>query len=108
MEHAPETTVNPIRVDRGSCSLATRTIRSFYKSCLGFYLLLENSIATIPFLLQFYRGVKEMLAANNLPDMEFPNDVPSSEVFNLIYKPAETTSQAHVTQPQATSDNTRK
>ncbi|KAG7155577.1 hypothetical protein Hamer_G015938 [Homarus americanus] len=55
-QHAPETTVNPIRVDRGSCSVTTRTIRSFYKSCLSFYLLLENSIATVPFLLQFYRG----------------------------------------------------
>ncbi|KAG7175141.1 hypothetical protein Hamer_G031816 [Homarus americanus] len=51
-EHAPQTTINPIRVDRGSCSVTTRTIRSVYK----IYLLLENSIATIPFLLQFYRG----------------------------------------------------
>ncbi|KAG7155341.1 hypothetical protein Hamer_G024364 [Homarus americanus] len=45
-----------------------------------------------------------MFEANNLPDMEFPNDVPSSEFFNLIDKPAETTSQAHATQSQATSD----
>ncbi|XP_042226445.1 uncharacterized protein LOC121869263 [Homarus americanus] len=45
-----------------------------------------------------------MFAANNLPDMEFPNDVPSSEIFDLIYKPAETTSQAHITQSQATTD----
>ncbi|KAG7159719.1 hypothetical protein Hamer_G028065, partial [Homarus americanus] len=50
-KHAPQTTINPIRVDRGSCSVTTRTIRSVYK----IYLLLENSIATIPFLLQFYR-----------------------------------------------------
>ncbi|KAG7156234.1 hypothetical protein Hamer_G028416 [Homarus americanus] len=51
-KHAHQTTMNPIRVDRGSCSVTTRTIRSVYK----IYLLLENSIATIPFLLQFYRG----------------------------------------------------
>ncbi|KAG7161458.1 hypothetical protein Hamer_G029953 [Homarus americanus] len=57
-KHAHQTTMNPIRVDRGSCSVATRTIRSVYKSCLDFYLVLENSIATIPFLLQFYRVVK--------------------------------------------------
>ncbi|KAG7170443.1 hypothetical protein Hamer_G030478 [Homarus americanus] len=54
LEHAHQTTMNPIRVDRGSCSVTTRTIRSVYK----IYLLLENSIATIPFLLQFYRVVK--------------------------------------------------
>ncbi|KAG7163705.1 hypothetical protein Hamer_G002936 [Homarus americanus] len=46
----------------------------------------------------FTKKAKEMFAANILPDMEFPNDVPSSEIFNLIYKPAETTSQAQATQ----------
>ncbi|KAG7172489.1 hypothetical protein Hamer_G026817, partial [Homarus americanus] len=40
LEHAPQTTMNPIRLDGGSCSVTTRTIRSVYKSCLAFYLLL--------------------------------------------------------------------
>ncbi|KAG7154527.1 hypothetical protein Hamer_G030521, partial [Homarus americanus] len=52
----------------------------------------------------FAKAARDMFAANNLPDMEFPNDVPSSEIFNFIYKSESTEIQIPTTHEPSTHE----
>ncbi|KAG7155793.1 hypothetical protein Hamer_G029277 [Homarus americanus] len=54
----------------------------------------------------FAKAARDMFAANNLPDMEFPNDVPSSEIFNFIYKSESTEIQIPTTHEPSTQEQT--
>ncbi|KAG7164521.1 hypothetical protein Hamer_G031123, partial [Homarus americanus] len=52
----------------------------------------------------FAKAARDMFAADNLPDMEFPNDVPSSEIFNFIYKSESTEIQIPTTHEPSTHE----